>query len=70
MKALEAGWAELAPSRQLDGRRRPPTGKRELGTDEVLGLGSGRKPLEGESRTWLRGEKNPQGRRRSKPPRA
>ena len=70
MKALEAGWAELELSRQLGGRRRPVTDKRERGADEVLWLGSGNKPLEGESRTWLRGEINSQGRKRRKSPRA
>jgi hypothetical protein len=53
---------ELAPSRQLDGRRQPPTDRRARGADEALWPGSGRKPLEGESRTWLRGETNPQSR--------
>jgi hypothetical protein len=70
MKALQAGRAELELSRQLGCRRRPPTGKRERGTDEVLWLGSGKNPLEGESRTWLRGEINSQGRKRSNSPRA
>jgi hypothetical protein len=44
--------------------------KRVRVVDEAAGLGSGRKPLNGESRTWLRGETNPQGSRRSKPSRA
>jgi hypothetical protein len=61
---------ELALSRQLGGRRQPVTDKRARGADEAFWLGSGRKPLEGESRTWLRGEINPQGRERSKPSRA
>jgi hypothetical protein len=69
MKALKTGRAELELSGQPGGRRRPLTGKRERGDDESLWLGGGRKPLEGESRTWQRGETNPQGRERSKPSR-
>jgi hypothetical protein len=33
--------------------------KRVRGADEASWLGSGAKPLRGESRTWLRGEIDP-----------
>jgi hypothetical protein len=59
-----------APARQLDGRSQPQNDRRARATDEVVRLGSRDKPLKGESRTWLRGEINLQGRERSKPSRA
>jgi hypothetical protein len=45
-------------------------GKRVRAAEEAVRLGGERKPLKGESRTWLRGETNSQGRERSKPSRA
>jgi len=59
-----------APERQLDGRTQPLDDRRARAIDEMVWLGSRDKPLKGESRTWLRGETNPQGRERSKPSRA
>jgi hypothetical protein len=56
-----------APARQLGGRSRPRNDKRAPAIDEMVRLGSRSKPLKGESRTWLWGETNPQGRERSKP---
>ena len=70
MKALKPGRLRTAPERQLAGRSQLHNDKRERATDEVVWLGSRIKPLKGESRTWLRGETNPQGRERSKPSRA
>jgi hypothetical protein len=70
MNALEAGRLRTAPARQLFGRSQPPNDRRARATDEVVRLGSRNKPLKGESRTWLRGETNPRGARRSKPSRA
>jgi len=55
---------------KLSGRDESNNGKRARIADEAVRLGSGRKPLKGESRTWLRGEINPQGVQRSKPSRA
>jgi hypothetical protein len=59
-----------APWRQLDGRSRLHNDRRARAIDERVRLGSRWKSLKGESRTWLRGETNPQGKERSKPPRA
>jgi hypothetical protein len=70
MNALEAGRLELAPARQLDGRRESHNDRRARAADEAGRLGGGMKPLKGESRTWLRGETNPQGMTRRKPSRA
>jgi hypothetical protein len=55
---------------KLSGRDESKNGKRVWVADEAVRLGSGSKPLKGESRTWLRGEINPQGVKRSKPSRA
>jgi hypothetical protein len=44
--------------------------ERARAIDEVVWLGVGDKPLEGEPWTWLWGEINPQGQWRSKPSRA
>jgi len=59
-----------APARQLDGRSQPLNDRRARAIDEMVRPGGRYKPLKGESRTWLRGEINPQGRERSKPSRA
>jgi hypothetical protein len=59
-----------ALARQLDGRSQPLNDRRARAIDEMVRPGSRYKPLKGESRTWLRGEINPQGRERSKPSRA
>jgi len=59
-----------APARQLDGRGQLQNDRRARTIDEMGLLGSRSKPLKGESRTWLRGETNPQGMERSKPSRA
>jgi hypothetical protein len=59
-----------ALARQLGGRNQPRNDTRAEAIDEMVRLGSRRKPLKGESRTWLRGETNPQGKERSKPSRA
>jgi hypothetical protein len=64
------GLLGLEPTGQLGGRDEQTNDKRARVADEAVRLGSGRKPLEGESRTWLRGETNPQGSKRSKPSRA
>jgi hypothetical protein len=57
VKALEA----TARKRRID--RRAET------VDEAVRLCDGEKPLESESRTWLRGETNPRGTQRTKPSR-
>jgi len=69
-RSPEGGAGEDGVGEELDGRTRPRNDKRASATDEVARLGSRSKPLKGESRTWLRGETNPQGRERRKPSRA
>jgi hypothetical protein len=68
-KALKAGphfWRCRRKSAVGDAvKRHEGKGHRRGGTAVTEG-----KPLKDESRTWLRGEINPQGRRRSKPSRA
>jgi hypothetical protein len=65
----EAGhWdVALASNRQ---QRPGANDERARVTDEVIRLGVGSKPLEGEPWTWLWGETNPPGRWRMKPSRA
>jgi hypothetical protein len=68
-KALRAGRQDVA----LAGNRQQRSGANDVrarAIDEVVRLGAGSKPLEGEPWTWLWGETNPQGQWRSKPSRA
>jgi len=62
------GGARLSGAGSNAGREDAPTGTRADGGESRTAARGG-KPLESESRTWLRGETNPQGRWRRKPSR-
>jgi hypothetical protein len=66
----EGGAAEDGAGEATLRQKSADNDRRARATDEVVRLGSRSKPLKGESRTWLRGEINPQGKERSKPSRA
>jgi len=67
---LEVGAAGAGAVGATRWQAKVGNGTKGRGADEAFWLGGGTKPLEGESRTWLRDEINPQGSKRSKPSRA